>query len=73
VIHHAHVFSELGWGNFVEEVPATVNRHKPFGNFSAMTPDVVRGFIERAGLHCETIRTDVVPRDAIAVMRAPSS
>jgi len=32
VVHHGNVFSELGWANFVGEIPYTVDRHKPYPN-----------------------------------------
>ena len=69
VIHHGHVLSELGWANFLSELPYTVNRHIPFGNFSVMTPGLMQALAERAGLAVEACRTDVVPRDAIALLR----
>lgn len=69
LIHHGHVLSDLGWKNFLEEIPYTVNRHKPFGNFSVMTPDLMREFAARAGLVCEALRTDIVRRDCIACLR----
>jgi SAM-dependent methyltransferase len=69
VIHHGNVFSELGWANFLEELSYTVDRHKPYGNFSIMTPDLMRGFVERADLAVEACRTDVVRRDAITFIR----
>jgi len=34
-----------------------------------MTPDLMRGFVERAGLRVEACRTDVVPRDAVTLLR----
>ena len=69
VLHHGNIFSPLGWANFVEEIPYTVDRHKPYGAFSVMTPDLMRGFCERAGLEVTACRTDVVPRDAITFVR----
>jgi SAM-dependent methyltransferase len=67
-IHHGNVFSPLGWANFLDELPYTVNRHKPYGNFSPMTPGLFRGFAERAGLRVVACRTDVVRRDAITLL-----
>lgn len=69
LIHHGHVLSELGWKNFLEEIPSTVNRHTPFGNFSVMTPDLMREFATRAGLICDALRTDIVRRDCMACLR----
>ena len=69
VIHHGNVFSPLGWANFLEEIPYTVDRHKPYGAFAVMTPELMRGFAERAGLEVVSCRTDVVRRDAIAFLQ----
>lgn len=71
LVHHANTFSELGWRNFLEEIPYSLNRPKFFGNFSVMTPEIMREFVQRAGLRWEACRTDVVPRDAITIARAP--
>ena len=71
LVHHGNVFSELGWANFLEEVPYTVDRHKPYGNFAVMTPELMAGFAERAGLLVEALRTDVVRRDCLAFLRRP--
>lgn len=71
VVHHGNVFSELGWANFIDEIPYTVNRHKPYGNFAVMTPELMRGFVSRAGLAMVDCRTDVIGRDAIALLRKP--
>ena len=71
IVHHGNVFSDLGWANFLDEIPYTVNRHKPFGNFAVMTPELMRGFVERAGLEVVESRTDVVRRDAIVFLRKP--
>jgi SAM-dependent methyltransferase len=73
VIHHGNVFSELGWRNFLDEVPYTVGRHKPYGNFAVMTPELMRGFAERAGLVVEACRTDIVRRDAITFAHKPAA
>jgi hypothetical protein len=69
VLHHGNVFSELGWSNFLSELPYTVDRHKPYGAFAVMTPELMRGFVERAGLEVVACRTDVVRRDAITFAR----
>jgi len=69
VIHHGNVFSDLGWASFVSELPYTVDRHKPYGAFAVMIPELMRGFVERAGLEVVACRTDVVRRDAITFLR----
>jgi SAM-dependent methyltransferase len=72
VVHHGNVFSELGWANFLSELPYTVDRHKSFGTFAVMTPELMRGFVERAGLDLVSCRIDVVRRDAITFVRRPA-
>jgi SAM-dependent methyltransferase len=72
VLHHGNIFSPLGWANFLEEIPYTVDRHKPYGAFTIMTPELMRGFCERAGLEVISCRTDVVRRDAITFLRKPA-
>lgn len=66
IIHHGNVLSELGWANFLSEIPYTVNRHKHYGNFSIMTPELMENFVRRAGLVVHSLRTDIVKRDGIA-------
>ena len=72
IVHHGNVFSALGWANFLDEIPYTVNRHKPYGAFAVMTPELMRGFVERAGLEVVGCRTDVVRRDAITFAKKPA-
>lgn len=66
IIHHGNVLSELGWANFLSEIPYTVNRHKHYGSFSVMTPELMGNFVRRAGLVLHSLRTDIVKRDGIA-------
>jgi SAM-dependent methyltransferase len=68
IIQHANTFSELGWQRFVEDVPASLNRHKLLNTFTVMTPDLMVGFVERAGLRVVDIVTTVVRRDAITLI-----
>lgn len=69
VIQHANTFSQLGWTKFLSDVPSSLNRHKRPGSFSVMTPELMRGFVERAGLVLERCRVDVVRRDCISLIR----
>jgi hypothetical protein len=62
---HGNVFSELGWANFLGELPYTVDGHEPYGALAVMTPELMCGFLERARLDVVVCRTDVVRRDAI--------
>lgn len=71
LIHHANTFSELGWKQFLQEVPVAVARHKAYNTFSVMTPDLMQGFVERTGLHLLDCLTDVIPRDCVSLIRAP--
>lgn len=71
IIHHANTFSTLGWKQFCREVPVSVGKHKPFNTFSVMTPELMTGFAQRAGLRVQDCLTDVVPRDCITLLEAP--
>jgi SAM-dependent methyltransferase len=68
IIHHANTFSELGWKAFTGDVKYQLNRHKLGGTFTVMTPEVMAGFAERAGLRYERAVTDVVRRDCISLL-----
>jgi SAM-dependent methyltransferase len=69
VIHHANTFSELGWKLFLSHVPQSLNRHKLYGTFTVMTPDIMREFVRRAGLELVDTVTEVVRRDCISLIR----
>jgi len=70
VIEHSNTLSELGWATFLRDLPHCVGRHKAPGAFTAMTPELMRVFCERAGLQVVEVVTDVVRRDAITLLRA---
>jgi SAM-dependent methyltransferase len=71
VIQHANTFSELGWPQFLADVHISTGRHKQWGTFTPMTPDMMREFVTRAGLRVERCVTDVVRRDAITLIVKP--
>lgn len=71
VVQHANTFSELGWPQFLKDVPVSVNRHKGWGTFTPMTPEMMQEFVQRAGLRMLQCRTDVVKRDAITLIEKP--
>ncbi len=70
VIQHANTFSELGWKKFLDDLQPSLGRHKLPGSFTVMTPELMGGFVARAGLRLEACVTDVVPRDGISLIRA---
>lgn len=72
LIHHAHTFSALGWRQFCREVPVSIGRHKAYNTFSVMTPDLMKGFVERADLKLLDCLTDVIPRDCVSLLQAPT-
>ena len=71
LIHHFNAFSESGWQRFLTEVPMSLNRHKMFGTFTLMTPQIMEEFAHRAGLEMEVCLTDVVPRHCLSLLRRP--
>jgi ubiquinone/menaquinone biosynthesis C-methylase UbiE len=71
IIHHANTFSELGWKNFLKEVPGQVARKKMPQSFTLMTPEIMSMLAERAGLKMVECRVDVLPRDAISLLERP--
>lgn len=71
LVHHPNTLSELGWATFVGDVPRSVNRHKPGGTFTVMTPELMSAFIERSGLRLEKIDNDTVRRDSITMFTCP--
>jgi SAM-dependent methyltransferase len=68
IIQHPNTFSELGWKHFLAEVPASVNRPKLPTSFSLFTPEIMKEFVERAGLTLKACLTDVVQRDGISLI-----
>lgn len=70
IIHHANTLSELGWENFLSEVPGQVGRHKMPQSFTPMTVPLMERFVETAGLELVECRTTLIPRDAISLLRA---
>ena len=70
VIEHSNTLSELGWATFLHDVPDCVGRHKAPWAFTPMTPELMRVFCEHAALQVVDVVTDVVRRDAIALLRA---
>lgn len=73
ILHHANMFSELGWKEFVHAVPINLNKHKKFDTFSAMTPEMMCGLVERAGLIVHAVREDIVPRDCVTIIESPQT
>lgn len=71
LIHHANTFSELGWEHFIRDMEGCVGTHKDWGSFSVMTPEIMREFVERAGLRLLDARTDIASRDCISFIEAP--
>lgn len=70
ILHHSNVASELGWKHFATEATAQAGRKKMAHTFTPMTSDLMRLFAERAGLEFTTCLTDVIPRDAISILRS---
>lgn len=51
IIQHSDTLSELGWRKFAEvDRPQQLNRPKLFFSLTVMTPELMRAFVERAGL-----------------------
>jgi len=72
IIQHANTFSELGWPHFLKDVPVSVNRHKGWGTFTPMTPEMMTELVQRAGLQVVRCITDLVKRDAITLIMKPA-
>ena len=74
IIQHANTFSELGWRKFLnDDLPASLNKHKPAGTFSLMSPEIMKEFTLRAGLRLDDCLTDVVRRDCISLISLPDN
>lgn len=72
IIQHSNTFSEPGWQLFLSEVPESLNKPKLPGTFTVMTPEIMKEFAQRAGLHVVECLTNVVQRDCISLIRAPA-
>ena len=71
LIQHSNTFTDEGWAYFLREVPLQLNRHKLFGTYTVMTPELMAEFATRAGLEVVECRTDVVRTEAISMFRRP--
>ena len=71
LIQHSNALSDAGWEYFLREVPLQLNRHKLFGTYTVMTPELMAEFASRAGLDVIECRTDIVRTEAISLFRRP--
>lgn len=71
LIQHSNTLSELGWAKFLREVPRQLNAHKLPYTFIVNTPQLMGELIERAGLECIELNTEIVRRDCLAFIRKP--
>lgn len=71
IIQTANMDNDFGWQKFLKDLPTSLNRHKRPGSFSVMTPELMRMFIERAGLTAVDVVTGTIPRDCVALIQAP--
>ena len=71
LIHHSNTFSELGWKRFKDETPSSLDKPKLPGTFIFMTPEIMRGLVNKAGLTMVDCITDIVRRDCVSLMRRP--
>jgi len=71
IIQHANTFSELGWKQFLGDIPTSLNKHKLPGSFTLMIPEIIEEFVHRAGLQLDHCVTDVVRRDCISLISLP--
>jgi ubiquinone/menaquinone biosynthesis C-methylase UbiE len=72
LIQHSNTFSELGWKEFLREVPRQLNRHKLYLSFIVNSPELMSEFVRRAGLEVEDTLTEVAKRDCITLIRKPA-
>lgn len=73
IVHHANTFSELGWKKFLNDLLASLNKHKLPWTFTLMTPEIMKEFTQRAGLKLVDCLTNVVRRDCIALIMSPDT
>ncbi len=72
IVHHANSFSPLGWQRFLRDL-SRAREHQPAqAQFCPMTPELMRGLAERAGLTVEDSNTTVVRRDCITLLSRPA-
>lgn len=72
LIQHSNTFSELGWAEFLREVPRQLNRHKLYLSFIVNSPELMTEFVKRAGLEVEDTLTEIASRDCITLIRKPA-
>lgn len=71
ILHHANTFSPLGWQRFLKDVDRVRRREPAQARFTPMTPEFMRGLVERAGLAVHECVTDLVRRDGITLAFRP--
>lgn len=72
ILHHANTFSPLGWQRFLRDVERLRRRLPEQARFTPMTPELMRGLVERAGLVVHDSITDLVRRDCITRASRPA-
>jgi SAM-dependent methyltransferase len=71
IIQHGNTFSKLGWRQFLAELPSSLNRPKLPTAFTLFTPEIMKEFVQRAGLWLENCLTEIARRDAISPILSP--
>ncbi len=72
VLHHANTFSPLGWRRFLRDLERWQSGEPEQARFMPMTPELMRGLAERAGLVVHRAITDLVRRDCITLASRPA-
>jgi ubiquinone/menaquinone biosynthesis C-methylase UbiE len=71
VLHHANTLSDLGWRQFIADMPKNLLMRCDPLSFSVMTPQLMEKFVSEAGLQVIELDTSTVPRDCVAIFRRP--
>jgi SAM-dependent methyltransferase len=71
VIHYANALTPIGWRQFMADLDENVKRRIHFAAFGVMCPQLMEQFLRVLGLEIVSIDTQIIPRDAVAVFRAP--
>lgn len=73
IIHYANALTPIGWQTIEMDLEANCIGRAGFGAFGVMCPQLMQKFLEVLEVEVLSLDLEIIPRDAIAVFRKPSS
>lgn len=73
IIHYANITTPLGWRQFETDLHRNVQKRTSYCAFGVMCSEMMVKFLESLGLEVVSANVGILPRDAIAVFRKPTT